>query len=399
MNVVRPFPAKIVRQEWAERVVSPMLDSLSAQERARLLAANAHSYLHVTRSEKDFGGHVTAAEIRSADAEALQQLIGLGAYDDSAPALFVYRLSGPTTEHTGVVGEVDAAAFVNGQVRGHESVQSDRVHALVGQFAVVPARSELVALLHNAGPDVAAVVETVCQTRPLLQFTGHDGLEQTIWRVDGDLRTAALSAELSRSTHYIADGHHRVAATLHEWEKRGRPPRTGVLCVMYPLDGLDLMPFHRRVRGPLDQATLRGSLGREFTINEVSLPTDIAGSFGLYIAGRWYDGSFTSTRPSGVAGLDAAILHDRVLGPILDIHTVGDPRLEVASGRTPLAELTARCDEDGGALFVLKAPTIGELMTIADRGEAMTPKTTYFEPKPQAGIFLRFSDHSGVTVT
>ena len=390
MTLVRPFPAKVVRQEWAEHVVSPLLESLSPEERARRLAANPHSYLHVTRSERDFGGHVTAAEIRTADAQALQRLIDAGAYEDSAPALFVYRLSGPT-EHTGVVGEVDTAAFVSGQVRGHESVQADRVQALVDQFAVVPARSELVALLHSAGPEVAAIVEAICETPPLLRFRGHDGIEQTIWRVQGEESTATLSAELGRGAHYIADGHHRVAATVHEWELRGRPPSTGVLCVIYPLNGLDLMPFHRRVRGPMDQATLLASLGSEFTIKEVAHPTDSTGSFCLYLAGRWYDGSFTPPRPPGVAGLDAAILHDRVLAPLLDIHAAGDPRLEVASGRSPLADLAARCDEDGGALFVLRAPTIDELMTVADRGEAMAPKTTYFEPKPQAGIFLRFS--------
>ncbi|MEP6667053.1 MAG: DUF1015 family protein, partial [Nocardioidaceae bacterium] len=348
-------------------------------------------YLQVTRSETDFDGEVAPDDIRAADAAALRQLIELGAYDDSDPAIYVYRLRDSTTEHTGLVVEVAVEAFESGQVRGHESVQDPRVEALVRHFGVVPARSELVALLHRGGQLVDAAIATVRQTQPLLQFWGDDGIEQTVWRIDDDALVATLSAELSSDTHYIADGHHRVAASLQEWQAAGRPRDAGVLCVMYPPDQLNLTAFHRRVAGPVDSPGLLAALReREFVVKKATLLTADAGCFGLYVAGNWYVVSSDQGRPAGVAGVDVSLLHERVLEPVFGIDHVGHPRLDVAPPRTPVAELAARCDVDAGALFVLRPPTIDQLVEVADRGEVMMPKTTYFQPKPQAGIFLRF---------
>ncbi len=392
MTAVRPFPCKIVRASWAARVVSPMLDALTPEQRAVLLAANPDTYLQVTRSETDFDGDVAPEDIRAADAAALQKLIEHGVYDDSDPAMYVYRLRDANNEHTGLVVEVSVRAFDNGQVRGHESVQDARVDALVRHFGVVPARSELVALLHRGGSLVDAAIATVCQTQPLLQFRGGDGVEQTVWRIDDQDLVATLSTELSSGTHYIADGHHRVAASLQEWENAGRPHGAGVLCVMYPPDQLNLTAFHRRVAGPVESSELLTSLrDRDFVVKEATLATADSGCFGLYVAGNWYAVSSNQSRPVGVAGVDVSVLHERVLDPVFGIDHVGHARLDVAPPRTPVTELAARCDVDGGALFVLRPPTIDQLVEVADRGEVMMPKTTYFQPKPQAGIFLRFA--------
>ena len=108
----------------------------------------------------------------------------------------------------------------------------------------------------------------------------------------------------------------------------------------------------------------------------------------MYVAGRWYDLAPTGSRPEGSAGLAATVLQDRLLGPALGISGHGHPRLEVLPDHVPLEHPAARCDEDGGALFVLRPPSLRRLTRIADLGEQMPPKTTYFSPKPYAGIFL-----------
>ena len=107
----------------------------------------------------------------------------------------------------------------------------------------------------------------------------------------------------------------------------------------------------------------------------------------MYVAGCWYDLAPTGARPEGAAGLDASVLQDRLLGPALGISGQGHPRLELLPDHVPLEQPTARCDEDGGALFVLRPPSLRRLTRIADLGEQMPPKTTYFAPKPSAGIF------------
>ncbi len=360
MPVVRPFRARIVRQECAAQNVSPMFDARHTSE--------GHSALDARRDSPPS--------------------IDLGAYDELAAALFVYRLRRGDDQHVGVVGEVSAEAFVNGRVRGHEAVQPDRVEALVHHFAAAPTRSELVALLHRAGPGVAEAVATTLRSRPVIRFTGPDGLEQTVWRVPRSA-TRVLSEELSEAVHYIADGHHRVAASLREWQLAGRPSDTGLPCVIYPLEGLRLSAFHRRVAGPVHASRLLELLSDHFDVHGIAHPDDATGCFGLYLDGRWFDASYQGARPPGAAGLDIAVLNDEVLEPLLGVGGQAASRLEIAPALTSLTELTQRCDQDSGALFVLRPPSLDQLMDVADRGEVMPPKTTYFDPKPYAGIFLR----------
>jgi uncharacterized protein (DUF1015 family) len=289
----------------------------------------------------------------------------------------------------GVVCEVSAEAFVDGQVRGHESVQPDRLEALFRHYQTAPARTEPVALVHDAGPVVAGAVADAARRRPIVRFTGPDGFEHTVWRVPDGTATARLADELSGSVHYIADGHHRVAASLREWQAAGRPAETGLLCVIYPFGGLHLSAFNRRVAGPVDIAGLLGFLSGEFDVREVADPAAATGCFGLYAGGRWFAAAFEGGRSDGAGGLDVTILHEHVLGPALDIAATGDPRLEINATTASLHDLTKRCDEDGGVLFTLRPPALAELTGLADRGEVLPPKTTYFAPKPYAGIFLR----------
>jgi len=350
MNSVHPFSARIVRQECAAEIVTPMSESPDAH--------HAHGHPAVDPS----------------------------AYDEEAAALYVYAQSLGKDTHVGVVCAVRAVAFDNGQVRGHEAVRTDRVEALVRRYATEPEQAELVALLHRAGPVLATTVAETCRTTPLLRFTGPDGLEQTVWRIDDNLATAELCEELGASRLYIADGHHRVAASVQQWLLAGRPPTASLLCVIYPMDGLRLSSFHRRVPGPVDAAHLLALLAKEFDVRRASGPPTVTGGFGVYVGRRWFDARFVGVRRQGSAGLDVTILHDRVLEPLV---LEAGLRHDVEVAHRPLDQLVQHCDGDAGALFTLAPPALDVLAALADRGETMPPKTTYFEPKPCAGIFLR----------
>jgi uncharacterized protein (DUF1015 family) len=341
----------VVRQDGAERAVAPMVDALGPGERR------------------------SAAPVPES------------AYEPAPEAFYVYRIRRGSAEHVGVVADVRLESFAAREVRGHEAVDRARVDALVAYYAEQPARSEPVALLHADRPDAAHAVAAARSADPVLHFTGTDGLDHTLWRVTDAAGAATLAAALGRGVHYIADGHHRVAARLHAWERAGRPAEAGVLCVLFPMDGLVLSSFHRRVRGPVDPASLLAAAARHFAVREVPAGVPLEG-IGLYAAGRWHDLRLRGSRPDGTAGLDASLLQERLLGPALGIPGPGDPRLEVLPDHVPLDRAAARCDDDGGALFVLRAPSLEALTHIADLGEEMPPKTTYFAPKPYAGIFL-----------
>ena len=223
----------------------------------------------------------------------------------------------------------------------------------------------------------------------MIRFTGPDGWEQTVWRVPGAV-TEVLSDELSQAVHYIADGHHRVAASLRVWQLAGRPSGAGVMCVIYPLDGPASVGLPSQGHRP--GSRLRPARARCPTpsTSATSLdPDEATGCFGLYVDGRWYDATYNGVRPAGAAGLDIAILNDQVLEPLLGSGGHAASRLEIVPALSSLDGARKACDQDGGAFFALRPPTLDQLTDVADRGEVMPPKTTYFDPKPYAGIFLR----------
>lgn len=355
MTGVRPFHARVVRQDRARRTVTAMSDS-----------------------QDDSGVDLYGVAVDRS------------AYDDVPPALYVYRQSDDDTTYTGIVCDVAVQAIADGRVRGHEAVHQLRVDALVWHHARSDAPPALVMLLHRAGPAFARAVAEAGQAEPILDFEGPQGLHQTVWRIGDGATTEALVDELAASELYIADGHHRAAAALEEWRVAGKPPEAGLPCLVHPIDELTLSAFHRRVSGPVDAGRLLALLEAAFDVDEVAeAPTPSVGSIGVYAGARWFDVRLPAVRPAGTAGLDVSLLQTQVLDR-LDPAPSGRARtVEAVPATAPYDELVLRCDVDGGALFTLAPPPPEALIEVADAGEVMPPKTTYFEPKPAAGIFLR----------
>lgn len=352
MSIVRRFPARLVRQEWAQRAVATSSDSSDGARPAPLVGEPA-------------------------------------AYEEVDAGLYVYRQRSGGSTHRGVVCEVAMRAFANGRVRGHEAVHADRVAALVQHHATTADRPGPVTLLHRAGPAFTEAVDATCWTPPLLEFAGPTGIEQAVWRIPDGV-VAGVAEEVAATDLYIADGHHRVAAALEEWERAGRPPDDGLLCVVHPMDGLRLSAIHRRLAGPVSPSELLRALAPGFRVSAVpAQPTPRPGSYGLYVGRGWYAVTRRGDRRDGSHRLDAEVLQARVLEHLARGGRGRARTVELAPAAAPVAALTQRCDEDGGALFTLAPPPLAVLTGLADAGEVMPPKTTYFEPKPCAGIFLR----------
>jgi uncharacterized protein (DUF1015 family) len=156
-----------------------------------------------------------------------------------------------------------------------------------------------------------------------------------------------------------------------------------------------MLAFHRRVVGPLPMSVdeLLSRVRERVTVEEGATQPVERGVFGLYVGGRWY--RLVSRRDDaavGVESLDVSRLHREVLEPIFGFGEAGDPGLEFVSDAVPLEELTRRVDDDGGAAFTLMPPTFDQFVAVADRHEQMPAKATYFDPKPQSGLFLRLED-------
>ena len=345
-DVVRPFAGWLVRAEAATEEVGAMSE--------------------------------VAVDLRSA-ARAVRP----DAYEPMPPALYVYRQRTPHGDHVGIVCDITPDAFLDGRVLGHESVQPDRVHGLARYLATVPQRVELVSTLHRAGPVVRATLARAPELPPARAVAGPDGSQHTVWRIAEGPRTDELCRELGAATHYIADGHHRVAASLEVWTRSGHESSRGVLCVAYPLDGLRLASFDRRVAGPIDSALVRDLLEANFDVRPAADAQEaFASGIAVNLDRRWYVASYSGERPAGSPGLDVSLLHDRVLDRL-------PAGTQVELTRGSVDALLAACEADGGILFALPAPELETLIAIADAGEVVPAKSTFFSPKPGSGIFLR----------
>jgi uncharacterized protein (DUF1015 family) len=394
MSTLRPFPARIVRAEWAEHVVSPMHDALSREERAVILAERPYAWLHVARTPDDApeGQEVDPDTLDEANVAALRRLLDADLFERfSEPTLYVYRLRSHDHEQTGIVGEVPPQAFVDGRILGHEGVQPERVDALGLHLARLGARSTLVALMFRADDDVRKVVQATTEGAPLRRFDSGE-LEQTVWRIDDPAAVERIRDRLDQRPLYITDGHHRAMASVELWEEAGRPDGAGVPAVLFPDEELRMLGFHRRVVGPLPFSVdeLLRRLRERLTVEEVDAQPGERGVFGLYVAGRWYRlRPLEDEAAAGVESLDVSRLHRLVMEPIFGFGEAGDPGLEFVSDAVPVQELMNRVDEDGGAAFTLVPPTFDQFVEVADRHEQMPAKATYFDPKPQSGLFLR----------
>ena len=386
-GTVRPFPAYVVHQEWAQTVVCPMSDALAPERRAKILAENPMSYLQVTRSHLDLP-NASPEEIGEANAAGLRHLLAEDAYGELSPeALYIYRVHLGDEEHTGIVAELDVAAFVDGRVLGHEAVHAQRVAALVDHFAAVPMRSELVAVIHRNDDVVNAVVDKTTQRPPLLSFTDTTGVEQLVWPVDPDDAVTVMDA-LRLARFYIADGHHRVAATVQRWRDHGSPRGGGVLGVLYSEEQVHLLAFDRIVPvASQPDRDLLTALRRVGTVTEESGPTRKPGVIGVRWNQQWYSVQLPPVPGAeGAAALDVARLASEVW-PALGLP--GEATPQFVSEKVDPAVTQERVDAEGAVWFTLAAPTLAQLYDVAERGEVMPPKSTYIEPKPRAGLFVR----------
>ena len=327
-----------------------------------------------------------AAEVAAALVEGWDgqvPVVDTTAYGPLDEAAYVYRQRRDGSDHVGVVLEVRREAIAAGRLRGHEAVFPDRVESLAAHLETGHPQTSLISALHAAGPRFGEILAATTAERPALVVSTADGSEHALWRVDDSL-FAEVTAELADAVLYIADGHHRVAATQLYWGSEAGRGSAGLPVVLCPFEGLRLEPFHRIVPGPvpLEQGrVLQDRLRAAYDVIEVgAVPALQVGQVVMYADGCWLLATSRERPEDGVDGLDAVLLERRVLTP-----AGASPAVPV---RAPLDELVGRCDADGGVLFALAPPPLSTVLHIADRGEVMPAKTTSFQPKPVSGLLV-----------
>ena len=413
MALIKPFPGYLANPVRVKEIVAPPYDSLTPRERHRFAVEHPSNYLNAMRAQEEFpeGETPPLEDLLQANAVRLKQMIADGNFvHHPQPAFYLYRLAVDDHAQIGLVAEASVADYERGLIKKHEHTRSDKEDALTRYREVVRVSSSPICLAYAQDAAIEALLAELTQAVPVIDFVADDGVRQTIWMIgDGEIMQQ-LAALFSRvSPLYLTDGHHRCAAAARLSAKMranspnhsGEEPYNSLLVALFPDSELRILSYNRCVKdlnGHSEQAFL-AALARDFEIatpdfscSEDAEPRKRA-EIAMLLRGIWYrlnprPGIVPADDPVG--SLDACVLQDRILGPLLGIEDPrADPRIDYIAGSFKMKGLQERCRAGWDLAFALYPTAIEGLMAIADRGEVMPPKSTWFDPKARSGLFLR----------
>ena len=408
MPLVRPFRALRPAPARAAEVAAPPYDVLSSDEARARAAGKPWSFLHVSKPEIDLppGTDPFASAVYAKGAENLARMRDAGVLmRDATPAYYVYRFTLGDLVQTGVAVTASMAAYDANRVRKHELTRPDKEDDRVRHMEALNAQTGPVLAAYPATPALDALLAELARGAPETDVVADGGVRHSIW----PMRDAAVIQRIgalfdAMPAVYIADGHHRSAAASRVAANR----RTGAdgshewfLVVAFPHHELRILDYNRVVRdlGGMTRHELLAKLGTKFDVTASAGPVRPArhGEFGLYSGGHWHRLAPRPglPEPADPAGrLDASLLTSRVLSPLLGIGDLRtDKRVDFVGGGRGLRELEKRVDSgEMAAAFSLYPTRLEDLMAVADAGEVMPPKSTWFEPKLADGLLSHVLD-------
>lgn len=410
MATLHPFRAVRPRPEHLTEIASVPYDVVNSEEARKLAEDKPRSFLHVARPEIDLsaGVDVHDAAVYEQGAVNLRQFVDVDyTLQDEDPSLYVYRLIMDGREQTGIFGCVSVQEYDDGTIVKHEETrpakEDDRTRHILSQQA----HAEPVMLTYRDQDAIHDLVARVQETEPLYDFQADDGVQHTIWNVEGAEGLVDAFKEVGH--FYIADGHHRCKAASRVADRLRREASETALAetpgfemfpaVIFPMSHMHIMAYNRLVydlpKSPsdfLETLTERFSIERDVQETKPSMKGVIC----LYIDGAWHRMTLPPSRGVRVSDqLDVARLSEYILEPHLDIT---DPRrdanIDFVGGIRGTTELEKRVDNGEAELAVSMYPTsIEELVAVSDEGSLMPPKSTWFEPKLRSGLLVHdFAD-------
>ena len=399
---IHPFQGLVPTPAAAPEVACVPYDVVNAAEAAVLAAGKPHSLLHVDRAEIDLPAG-TDPYSEAVYTKARENFLGLQRAGllvrETEPCVYVYQQQMGNHVQRGVVAGCHVDDYDAGLIKKHEKTRKDKEDDRTKLIDTISADTGPVFLTYRDNAEVTALVNAKTKEKPLHDFTAPDGIRHTVWRVAGGREWVKAFAAVPVT--YIADGHHRAAsaARVARLRRERNPQHTGdedynwFLCVLFPASELKILPYNRIVldlHGLTPDAFLT-RVKEVFEVTENAPPSPKAvGSVSMYLGRKWY-GLKLRIDPNAdpVSRLDVSVLQDKLLAPVLGIHDVRtDKRIDFVGGIRGPAELVKRVDAEGGVAFSMFPVTLAQLMDIADAGQIMPPKSTWFEPKLRSGLVV-----------
>jgi uncharacterized protein (DUF1015 family) len=412
MAIVKPFRGLRPPHAIAKDLACLPYDVMNTEEAVKMAEGKECSLLHITRSEidlpKDIDTHSDEVYNKSVENFSKWQKNGW-LVQDSNPHFYIYAQTMKGRTQYGIVGCASVDDYLNGIIKKHELTRPDKEQDRMVHVRVNNANIEPVFFTYPAVNEIDDIVSRiVADERPEYDFVAEDGFGHHFWVVkkpETNKLIEKLFAEKVPFT-YVADGHHRTAAAaLVGKEKREQNPKHNgkeeynyFLAVHFPDNQLRIIDYNRTIKdlNGLSAEDLLKKLEKGFIIKEKGIKTfrpNRLHNFSMYLAGNWYsmtakEGTYDDNDPIGV--LDVTILTNQILSPILDIQDLRrSKRIDFIGGIRGLGELKKRVDSgEMKVAFALYPVSMDQLIKIADSGNIMPPKTTWFEPKLRSGLVI-----------
>jgi uncharacterized protein (DUF1015 family) len=407
LTLIKPFRALRPAAGRAAEVIAPPYDVLSSAEARERAKGKPWSFLHVSKAEIDLDPSIDSHDsaVYAAAAENLQRMIAAGVLKrDDKPYYYVYRLTRHGRTQTGLAAIASIEAYAGNRIRKHEYTTPAKEDDRVRQIEAVNAQTGPVMLAYPTAPELDALLAGAASGKPAIDVTAEDGVRHELWVVDAAATIAALTAAVDAlPALYIADGHHRSAAALRESLARRGGPYGYLLAVLFPQAEMTILDYNRVLRdlNGRSPAELVGEIRTRYSVEASDQPVRPASAdeVGMFLGGRWYrlrlDPKAAAALPAdAVHRLPVTLLHRNVIEPIFGITDPRtDSRIDFVGGGRGLGELE-RLVSSGkmAAAFALYPTQMRDLMAVADAGEIMPPKSTWFEPKLADGLVSHVLD-------
>ena len=410
MITVKPFEAVMPTAKYVDQCAALPYDVMSSDEAREMVKGNPYSFLHIDKAEIDLPKTVDIYDdaVYQKASETLNAFQKQGVYQTYAGKKFYfYRQIMDGRAQTGIVGCASIDDYLENRIKKHEKTRADKEEDRVRHVSTCSAQTGPIFLAYKDSSVLDEIILTQTAKTPLFDFVSEDGIRHTVWTTDNkNVDTAIENAFKRLEALYIADGHHRTASAVRVGvnRRKAKPDYSGneefnfFLSVIFPAQSLKIFDYNRLIKDlngysiPAFLSQVEQHLGEVLEVDS-STPyrPQEPHTIGMYIGEKWYLVRFKNElckANSPAERLDCAILQKNLFEPVLGIADPRtDKRIDFVGGIRGLQYLQDNCAKNGVA-FAMFPTSMDELTAVADAGELMPPKSTWFEPKLRSGIFI-----------
>lgn len=410
MVKVKPFYALRPDATLASMVAALPYDVMSSEEAREMVKDNPFSFLHIDKAEIDLDKSVDLYDekVYAKAKENLNRFEKDGIYiNDNVKRYYFYRQIMDDHSQTGIVGCASIDDYLENRIKKHEFTRADKEIDRIKHVSVCSAHTGPIFLAFKNNSELEGIIDKETAKTPLYDFVAEDGIRHTVWATDDEAVCGQIEkAFCDTEALYIADGHHRAASAVKVGlKKREENPNykgdeefNYFLSVIFPANSLKILDYNRLLKDlngySVDEflTLINEKIGKLELFENGPYHPEKLHTFGIYLDKKWYKVTMYDEIINGnsaVELLDCSILQKHLLSSILEIKDPRtDKRIDFAGGIRGLEYLEDRCNRDMCMAISMYPTSLNELMAVADSGEVMPPKSTWFEPKLRSGLLI-----------